>query len=158
MVSRAFGKRTSRGSSSHTGTAPSRSNIQVTALSLLADDLAETFGTKFKNKTVVKQYAYSPLLAGRMHIPEIVERINFQGIDVFLDCTTEYNEDLVKLFYTGVDGKFVGFKFACNIGNRVIEVNDDVWKSLFEISHYCLLMISRLPILCLLQTMSLGMP
>lgn len=69
-----------------------------------------------------------------MHIPEIVERINFQGIDFFLDRTTKYNEDFVKLFYTGVDGKFEGYKFACNIGNRVIEVNDDVWKSLFEIS------------------------
>lgn len=53
---------------------------------------------------------------------------------MFLNCITEYNEDLVKLFYTSVDEKFEGFKFACNIGNKFIEVNDDFWKSLFEIS------------------------
>ncbi|KAI5433687.1 hypothetical protein KIW84_020816 [Lathyrus oleraceus] len=69
-----------------------------------------------------------------MHIPNIVERISFQGIDLFLNCITEYNEDLVKLFYTGVAKKFEGFRFTCNIGNNVVEVNDDVWKSLFEIS------------------------
>ncbi|XP_050876753.1 uncharacterized protein LOC127080482 [Lathyrus oleraceus] len=50
-----------------------------------------------------------------MRILEIVERVNFQGIDLLLDCNTKYNEDLVKLFYTGVDGKFEGYKFACNI-------------------------------------------
>jgi hypothetical protein len=54
MASRASGKRTARGSSSHTGTAPPRSNIQVTALSLLCDDLAETFKKKFKKRIVVK--------------------------------------------------------------------------------------------------------
>ena len=69
-----------------------------------------------------------------MCIPEVIERLNAQIIDLFLDCTTKYNEDLVKLFYTGVVGKFEGYEFTCNIGNRVIEVNDDVWKSLFEIS------------------------
>lgn len=69
-----------------------------------------------------------------MHIPNIVEHISFQEIDLFLNCISEYNEDLVKLFYIGIDGKFEGFKFTCNIGNKVIEVNDDVWKSLFEIS------------------------
>lgn len=69
-----------------------------------------------------------------MRIPKVVKRLNAQGIDLFLDCTTKYNEDLVKLFYTSVVGKFEGYEFTCNTGNRVIEVNDDVWKSLFEIS------------------------
>lgn len=69
-----------------------------------------------------------------MRIPKVVERISFQGIDLFLNCITGYNEDLVKLFYTGVAEKFEGFRFFCNIGNDTVEVNDDVWKSLFEIS------------------------
>lgn len=134
MDSRASGKRSAREPSSHTGNAPSRLNVPVTALSLLSDDLAETYEKKFKNRTDIMQYVYSPLVSGRMHIPNIVERISFQGIYLFLNCITEYNEDLVKLFYTGVDEKFEGFKFACNIGNNVSEVNDDVWKSLFDIS------------------------
>jgi hypothetical protein len=54
MASRASGKRSARGSSSHTRTAPSRLNILVTALSLLSDDLAETYEKKFKSKTVIK--------------------------------------------------------------------------------------------------------
>lgn len=68
-----------------------------------------------------------------MHIPNVVESISFQGIDLFLNCIAEYNEDLVKFFYTGVDEKFEGFKFTSYIGNNVVEVNDDVWKYLFEI-------------------------
>lgn len=69
-----------------------------------------------------------------MHILDVVECISFQGIDLFLKCITEYNEDLVKLFYTDVAGKFEGFRFFSNIGTHTVEVNDDVWKSLFEIS------------------------
>ncbi|KAI5418039.1 hypothetical protein KIW84_042615 [Lathyrus oleraceus] len=115
MASRAYGKRSARGPSSHTGIAPSRSNVPVTDLSLLSDDLAETYEKMFKNRTVIKQYVYSVLVAGCMHIPNVVERISFQEIDLFLNYITEYNEDLVKLFYTGVDEKFEGFKFACNI-------------------------------------------
>lgn len=69
-----------------------------------------------------------------MRILDVVERISFQGIDLFLNCITGYNEELVKLFYTGVAEKFKGFIFFCNIGTHTVEVNDDVWKSLFEIS------------------------
>lgn len=53
---------------------------------------------------------------------------------MFLNCITEYNEDLVKLFYISVDEKFEGFRFFCNIGNHTLKVNNDVWKYLFEIS------------------------
>lgn len=69
-----------------------------------------------------------------MHIPDVVEQLNVQIIDLFLDFTTKYNEDLVKLFYTGVVEKFEGYEFKYNIGNMVLEVNYDVWKYLFEIS------------------------
>lgn len=127
-------KKNCKGPSSHTGTAQPHSNIPVTAIFLLYDGLAESFEKKFKKSTIVKQYVYSRLVVGRMHVPEVVERLNAQGIDLFLDCTTKYNDDLVKLFYSGVVGKLEGYEFTCNIGNRVIEVNDDVWKSLFEIS------------------------
>lgn len=65
----------------------------------------------------------------------VIERISFQGIDLFLNCITEYNEDLVKLFYIGVTEKFEGFRFFCIIGNHTVEVNDDVLKYLFEISQ-----------------------
>lgn len=106
----------------------------VTSLSLLSDDLAKIYDKKLKNRIVIKQYVYLPLVVGRMHILNVVEHISFQGIDLFLNCVTEYNEDLVKLFYTGVAEKFEGFRFTCNIGNHNVEVNDDVWKSLFEIS------------------------
>lgn len=134
MASRASGKRSARGPSSHTGNTPSRSHVPITALSLLSDDSAKIYEKKFKNRIVIKQYVDSPLVVGRFHIPNVVERISFQGIDLFLNYITEYNEDLVKLFYTGVDKKFEGFKFTFNIGNNAIKVNDDVWKSLFEIS------------------------
>lgn len=134
MASRASGKRSTRGPSSHIRNAPSRSHVPVTALSLLSDDLAKIYDKKFKNRIVIKQYVYSPLVAGRMCIPDVVERISFQGIDLFLNCITKYNEDLVKFFYTDVAGKFEGFRFFCNIGNHTVEVNDDVWKYLFEIS------------------------
>lgn len=135
MASRASGKRSARGPSSHTGNAPSRSHALVTALSLLSDDLAEIYNKKFKNKSVINQYVYSPLVARRMCILDVVERISFQGIDLFLNCITEYNEELVKLFYTEVVEQFKGFIFFCNIGTYTVEVNDDVWKSLFEISQ-----------------------
>lgn len=61
-------KRSARRPSSHTGNAPSRSYVPVTALSLLSDDLAEIYDKKFKNRTVIKKYFYSPLVDGRMRI------------------------------------------------------------------------------------------
>ena len=134
MAPRASGKRSTRGPSSHTVNAPSWSHALVTALSPLSDDLDEIYDKKFKNRTVIKQYVYSPLVAGRMRIPDVVERISFQGTDLFLNCIAEYNEDLVKLFYTGVAEKFKGFRFFSSIGTHNVEVNDDMWKSLFEIS------------------------
>ena len=158
MALRASGRRSARRPSSHTGNAPSRLNVPVTALSLLSDDLAEIYEKKFKNRTNIKQYVYSVLVAGCMHIPNVVERISFQEIDLFLNCITEYNEDLVKLFCTGVDGKIEGFKFACNIGNKVIEVNDDVWKSLFEISPLSSPNDLKITDTVYAPTMSLGIP
>lgn len=106
----------------------------VTAIFLLSDGITESFEKKFKKRTIVKQYVFYPLMAECMRIPDVVERLNVQIIDLFLECTTKYNEELVKLFYTCVVGKFEGYVFKYNISNRVLEVNDDVWKSLFEIS------------------------
>lgn len=132
--SRTSRRRTTRGPSSRTGTAQPRSNISVTTLSLTYGGLAESFEKKFKKRKIVKQYVYFPLVVERMRIPDVVERLNVQRIDLFLECTTKYNEDLVKLFYTDVVGNFECYEFKYNIGNRVLEVNDDVWKSLFKIS------------------------
>lgn len=73
-------------------------------------------------------------MGGRMRILDVVELICFKGIDLFLNCITEYNEGLVKFFYTDVAEKFEGFRFFSNIDTHIVEVNDDVWKSLFEIS------------------------
>lgn len=87
--------------------------MSVTALFLLSDGLTESFEKKFKKRTIVKQYVYSPLVVGRMRIPEVVERLNAQIIDLLL----------VKLFYTGVVGKSEGYKFKYNISNRVLLEN-----------------------------------
>ncbi|KAI5382522.1 hypothetical protein KIW84_070090 [Lathyrus oleraceus] len=98
--SRTSGRRTARGPFSHTGTAQPRSNMLVTTLFLLSDGLTEYFEKKFKKRTIVKQYVYSPLVAEHMCIPDVVEQLNVQRIDLFLDCTIKYNGDLVKLFYS----------------------------------------------------------
>lgn len=77
MSSKAYGKISARGPASHTRNAPSRSHVSVTTLSLLSDDLAEIYDKKFKNRTIIKQYIYSPLVVGRMHILYVVKRIGF---------------------------------------------------------------------------------
>ena len=158
MDSRTFGKRTTRGPSSHSGTAQPRLNIPITVISLLLDDLAETFEKKFKKRTIVKQYVYSPLVAGRMRIPEIIERLNFQGIDLFLDVLLSimkiYSNNFILTLLE--NSRVMSLHAISLIGLLKLMM---MFGSLYLKFLQCrLLMILRLPTLCLLQTMSLRIP
>lgn len=63
-----------------------------------------------------------------MHLSEVIELFRFQQIFPFLQFATDDNEELIKLFYVGIQRDFVGFTFEYNINNRIMKVDSNVWK------------------------------
>lgn len=44
---------------------------------------------------MVKQHVYDPVVSDELHIPEIVDLMEFQEINNCLKVSTDYNEDLI---------------------------------------------------------------
>lgn len=67
----------------------------VNALSLLHHTCVTDFEKSFRNRIVVKQHVYDPAVAGKLHILEIVNLMEYQEINNVLKVSTDYNPDLV---------------------------------------------------------------
>ena len=50
----------------------------------------------------------------------------------FLELDGDYNEVLVKVFYAGIQGKFPDHQFSYKIADKVVKVDDEIWKT-FEL-------------------------
>lgn len=80
----------------------------------------------------MKQYFWKPITVGCLDIPNVVKLVEHQHIDYFLQLNQDYNEDLIRVFYSGLhDMQCSIFKFS--IGNKVYQFINDLWKSLFGI-------------------------
>lgn len=44
---------------------------------------------------MVKQYVYDPAVSSELHIPEIVDLMEFHEIKICLKVSTDYNKDLI---------------------------------------------------------------
>lgn len=53
----------------------------------------------------MKQQVYEHAVAGKLHIPKIVNLMEYQKINIFLEVSTNYNEDLIQVFYDGLQSR-----------------------------------------------------
>ena len=123
MASRTSKKRCFRGSSSQ-----HHSETPVNALSFIYNEHVEDYEKKFARRKLAKQFVLYKMTLNRLHLPEVVELLDFQKIFSFLELDANYNEELVKLFYVGIQGQFDDFTFSYKIDNKVVKVNNNVWR------------------------------
>lgn len=69
----------------------------------------------------------------KLALSEVVAFVSYQKIVYFLQLSQENNEDLIRVFYSGLHDKD-GSCFKFIIGNVVYEFIDDLWRSLFGIT------------------------
>lgn len=87
---------------------------------------------KHQNRLVMKQHVWKPVFAGSLDILEVIRILEHQQINYFLKISQDYNEYLIRVFYSGLhDRRDSTFKFT--IGNTVYDFIDALWKSLFDI-------------------------
>lgn len=58
---------------------------------------------------MVKQHVYDHTIVDELNIPAIFDLMEFQEIKNYLKVSTDYNEDLIQVFYVGLqsmDGHF----------------------------------------------------
>lgn len=80
----------------------------------------------------MKQHVWKPVVAGCLDIPDVVRLVEHQQINYFLKLSQDYNEYLIRVFYSGLHDR-CGSSFTFTIGNKVYNFIDDIWKSLFGI-------------------------
>lgn len=103
-----------------------------TWLSLVFRRCDEEFEEKHKHRLVVKQYVWKESMVGGLDIPVVADIVAHQQIDYFLQLAQDYNEDLVRVFYSGLHARNGSF-FKFTIGNVAYEFTDELWKSFFSI-------------------------
>lgn len=111
----------------------SSSKVIQTPFPLVYRRCIKEFEKKHKDRLVVKQYVWKATEVAKLALLEVVNFVSHQKIDYFFQLSQDYNEDLIRVFYSGLydkDGSY--FKFT--IGNVVYEFTDDLWKSLFGIT------------------------
>ena len=69
---------------------------------------------------------------GHLHLPELIDLIRFQKLHNFLECKDKYNEDLVRIFFAGVQGNFEDFEFRYRMNNKNYMISSHVWKYLVQ--------------------------
>lgn len=87
---------------------------------------------------MVKQYLYYPAVSSELHIPEIVDLMKFQEINNCLKVSTYYNEDLIHIFYVGLQSS-EGWTFRFQMGKHSYHFMEDTWREVFGLymfSHY----------------------
>ena len=55
----------------------------ITSLSLLSDDLVESYSKNFSKRKIVKQFVVYKQTLGRLNLPHVVELLRFQKLGVF---------------------------------------------------------------------------
>lgn len=83
----------------------------------------------------MKQCVWKPIVASCLDIPVVVSLVVHQQIDYFLKLAHDYNEDLIRVFYSGLHD-MCGFAFKFSIGNTVYEFTNNLWKYLFGITIF----------------------
>ena len=71
------------------------SSTHAGALSLLPPSCVTDLKKCFRHQIMVKQHVYDSVVARELHIPEIVDLMEFQEINNCLKVFTNYNEDLI---------------------------------------------------------------
>lgn len=108
------------------------SSTPVSAISLLHHSCAVDFEKSFRNRIVMKQHVYDPVVAGKLHILEIVNLMEYQEINNFLKVSTDYNEDLIWVFYVGLQlREWCSFRFK--MGKNSYHFTTYLWKEVFGI-------------------------
>lgn len=115
----------------------SSSSASISALSFLHPDCVSDFEKFCKNRIVVKEHVFDPATAVTLHIPEIVTLMEHQKIDNFLKVKTYYNEDLIRIFYVGLE-KRRGATFWFRMGSISYHVMESfIWFLNFSSRHSC---------------------
>lgn len=66
---------------------------------LVSKKYAKDFELKYQSRLVVKQYMWKQVTIGSLDTPNIVNLVEHQQIDYFLQLAQDYNEDLIRVFY-----------------------------------------------------------
>lgn len=53
----------------------------------------------------MKQHVYDPAVSGKLCIPEVIDIMEYQKINIFLKVSTNYNEELIQVFYDGLKSR-----------------------------------------------------
>lgn len=91
--------------------------VPVSAISLIHPTCVDEFENNYKRMIVMKQHVYDPKVVARLNIPEVVRLMEHQQINSFLNVSTDYNEDLVRVLYCGLESKD-GSTFKFNMGKH----------------------------------------
>lgn len=72
-------------------------------------------------------------MVARLDLLVVDDLIGHQKIDYFRQLSQDYNEDLIRVFYSGLHDQNIScFKFTIN--GVVYEFTDELWKSLIRIT------------------------
>lgn len=92
---------------------------------LVSKKYANDFELKHQTCLIVKQFMWKPVTVGCLDIPDVVKLVDHQQIDHFLQLSQDYNEDLIRLFYSGIH-EMQGSCFSFSIGNKVYQFTNDL--------------------------------
>lgn len=120
----------SRPSKKHAHKSSSSRQPRVTALSLISDSVVEDYEEKISKRKTVKQFVAYGLTLSRLRLSEVVELLRHQKLIPLLQCDTEYNDNLVKLFYASLMGNFEGSSFSFTVQNNKIYVGPRMWQEI----------------------------
>lgn len=84
----------------------------------------------------MKNHVYDPKVVAQVNILKIIRLMEHHQINSFLKVSTNYNEDLIRVFYFGLGSKDEStFKFK--MGKSTFMVTEDLWNELFDITVLC---------------------
>jgi hypothetical protein len=89
----------------------------------------------------MKQCVYDPAVVVELHIPEIVNLMEYQHIYNFFKVFTDRNEDLIRMFYVGLESR-QGCAFRFKMGKISYHFMKDSWKDvlgIYVLSHEAIL-------------------
>lgn len=96
----------------------------INALSLLRRSCVADFEKSFRNRIVMKQDVNNPAVAAELHIPKIVDLTNYQEINNILKVSTDYDENLIRIFYDGLESR-CGCSFCFKMGKNSYHFMED---------------------------------
>jgi hypothetical protein len=109
-------------------------SLPISAVSLVPPARVEIFNKDIGKRGVVPQHAFYKLTAERMQLARIVGLLQHQGFLNFLECNSQYSEDLVRVFYSGLHENFRGHKLSSKVGSAKVSVKSNFWNRYFDLS------------------------